>query len=108
MGEIEGRRLVSAFLWDVAAHRRDLGKAASARRRSPARLSGEHVSGDYGMMGLLEPLVRPLLRLLDAETAHRLAIAALKIPPFVKLTADDPCLAVRAFGLNFPNPVGMA
>jgi dihydroorotate dehydrogenase len=60
------------------------------------------------MMGLLEPLVRPLLRLLDAERAHRLAIAALKIPPFVKLTADDPRLAVRAFGLNFPNPVGMA
>ena len=60
------------------------------------------------MIGLLEPLVRPLLRLLDAETAHRLAIAALKIPPFVKLTADDPRLAVRAFGLNFPNPVGMA
>ena len=60
------------------------------------------------MIGLLEPLVRPLLRLLDAETAHRLAIAALKMPPFVKLTADDPRLAVRAFGLNFPNPVGMA
>jgi len=60
------------------------------------------------MMGLLEPLVRPLLRLLDAESAHRLAIAALKIPPFVKLTADDPRLTVRAFGLNFPNPVGMA
>src|SRR5271165_3308574 len=108
MGERERRRLVPAFLWHVAAHRRDLGKAASPRRRSPARLSGDHVSGDPGMMGLLEPLVRPLLRLLDAESAHRLAIAALKIPPFVKLTADDPRLTVRAFGLNFPNPVGMA
>ena len=60
------------------------------------------------MIGLLEPLVRPLLRLLDAEDAHRLAIHALKFPPFVKLAADDPRLAVRAFGLNFPNPVGMA
>jgi dihydroorotate dehydrogenase len=60
------------------------------------------------VIGLLEPLVRPLLRLLDAETAHRLAIHALKFPPFVKLVADDPRLAVRAFGLNFPNPVGMA
>ena len=49
-----------------------------------------------------------MLRLLDAEDAHRLAILALKIPPFVKLVADDPRLAVRAFGLNFPNPVGMA
>ena len=60
------------------------------------------------MIGLLESLARPLLRMLDAEDAHRLAINALKIPPFVKLVADDPRLAVRAFGLNFPNPVGMA
>ncbi len=60
------------------------------------------------MIGLLEALTRPLLRMLDAEDAHRLAIRALKIPPFVKLTADDPRLAVRAFGLNFPNPIGMA
>src|SRR5712675_3229776 len=49
-----------------------------------------------------------MLRLLDPEDAHRLAIHALKFPPFVKLVADDPRLAVRAFGLNFPNPVGMA
>ena len=60
------------------------------------------------MIGLFEQVARPLLRLLDAEDAHRLAILALKVPPFVKLVADDPLLAVRAFGLNFPNPVGMA
>jgi dihydroorotate dehydrogenase len=60
------------------------------------------------VIGLLEPLVRSLLRLIDAETAHRLAIHALKFPPFVKLVADDARLSVRAFGLNFPNPVGMA
>jgi dihydroorotate dehydrogenase len=60
------------------------------------------------VIGLLEAFVRPLLRLLDAEDAHRLAIRALKFPPYVKLVADDPRLAVRAFGLNFPNPVGMA
>jgi dihydroorotate dehydrogenase len=60
------------------------------------------------VIGLFEALARPLLRLLDAEDAHRLAIHALKFPPFVKLVADDPRLAVRAFGLNFPNPVGMA
>jgi dihydroorotate dehydrogenase len=60
------------------------------------------------VIGLFESLARPLLRLLDPEDAHRLAIQALKIPPFVKLTADDPRLAVRAFGLNFPNPIGMA
>lgn len=60
------------------------------------------------MIGLLESLTRPMLRLLDAEDAHRLAIHALRLPPFVKLVADDPRLAVRAFGLRFPNPVGMA
>jgi dihydroorotate dehydrogenase len=59
------------------------------------------------VIGLLESLARPLLRMLDAEDAHRLAINALKIPPFVKLVGEDPRLAVRAFGLNFPNPVGM-
>jgi dihydroorotate dehydrogenase len=60
------------------------------------------------VIGLLESLARPFLRMLDAEDAHRLAINALKIPPFVKLVSEDPKLAVRAFGLNFPNPVGMA
>ncbi|MGA7489900.1 MAG: quinone-dependent dihydroorotate dehydrogenase [Xanthobacteraceae bacterium] len=60
------------------------------------------------MIGLLESLARPMLRMLDPEDAHRLAIHALRFPPFVKLVADDPRLAVRAFGLNFRNPVGMA
>src|SRR3954466_7117937 len=53
-------------------------------------------------------MARPLLGLLEAEDAHRLAIHALKFRPFVKLVADDPLLRVRAFGLDFPNPVGMA
>jgi dihydroorotate dehydrogenase len=60
------------------------------------------------LISLLEPLVRPLLRLVDPEHAHRLALAALKIPPFVKLVAEDPRLAVKVLGLSFPNPVGMA
>jgi len=60
------------------------------------------------VIGLLESLARPVLRMLDPEDAHRIAIHALKLPPFAKLVADDPRLAVRAFGLNFPNPVGMA
>ncbi len=50
----------------------------------------------------------PLMRLLDAEDAHRLAIQGLKILPPLRSRADDAKLAVRAFGLNFPNPVGMA
>ena len=60
------------------------------------------------MIGLFDSLARPLLGLLDAENAHRLAIKALKLAPLPPAAADDPRLAVRAFGLNFPNPVGMA
>jgi dihydroorotate dehydrogenase len=50
----------------------------------------------------------PLLRWLDAEDAHRLAIQGLKLLPALRPRPDDAKLAVRAFGLNFPNPVGMA
>jgi dihydroorotate dehydrogenase len=50
----------------------------------------------------------PLLRWLDPEDAHRLAIQGLRLLPPVRLRPDDQKLAVRAFGLNFPNPIGMA
>jgi dihydroorotate dehydrogenase len=50
----------------------------------------------------------PLLRWLDAEDAHRLAIQGLKLLPPMRPKPDDAKLAVRAFGLNFPNPIGMA
>jgi dihydroorotate dehydrogenase len=55
-------------------------------------------------MGLAEPL----LGLLSPETAHRAAIAALKILPVGQTPKCDPRLAVRAFGLTFPNPLGLA
>jgi len=50
----------------------------------------------------------PLLRLLDAEDAHRATIAALKLIPPRAPQTDDPRLAVPAFGLDFPNPIGLA
>ncbi|TWB64883.1 quinone-dependent dihydroorotate dehydrogenase [Bradyrhizobium sacchari] len=50
----------------------------------------------------------PVLRWLDPEDAHRLAIQGLRFLPPVKPRPDDAKLAVRAFGLNFPNPIGMA
>ena len=50
----------------------------------------------------------PLLRWFDPEDAHRLAIQGLRLLPPIRPKPDDPKLAVRAFGLNFPNPVGMA
>jgi dihydroorotate dehydrogenase len=55
-----------------------------------------------------DALSLPLLRWLDAEDAHRLAIHGLKLLPSIRPPKDDAKLAVRAFGLNFPNPVGMA
>jgi dihydroorotate dehydrogenase len=60
------------------------------------------------VIGLFDRLARPFLRTLDPEDAHRLALAALKVMPLPKPPADDPRLAVRAFGLNFGNPVGIA
>ncbi len=59
------------------------------------------------MSGLFE-VMRPLVHALDAETAHRLAVAALKLAPARAPAPDDPRLAVEAFGLRFPNPVGLA
>jgi dihydroorotate dehydrogenase len=50
----------------------------------------------------------PLLRWLDPEDAHRLAIHGLRWLPPARPRPDDARLAARAFGLNFPNPVGMA
>jgi dihydroorotate dehydrogenase len=50
----------------------------------------------------------PLLRWLDPEDAHRLAVQGLRLLPPIRNKPDDSKLAVRAFGLNFPNPVGMA
>jgi dihydroorotate dehydrogenase len=55
-----------------------------------------------------DALSLPVLRWLDPEDAHRLAIQGLRFLPPGKPHADDPKLAVRAFGLNFPNPIGMA
>ena len=60
------------------------------------------------MIGAFEHLVRPLLHALDPEDAHVLTLKLLKFAPVLPVARDDPRLAVRAFGLNFPNPVGMA
>lgn len=53
-------------------------------------------------------LARPFLHALDAETAHGLTIKALRAMPPRTPPADDARLSVEAFGLRFPNPVGIA
>jgi dihydroorotate dehydrogenase len=60
---------------------------------------------------LLDTFARPVLFLLDPEDAHEWAIRALEVlQKFPRLPAppDDPLLAVHAFGLDFPNPLGLA
>lgn len=62
-------------------------------------------------------LIRPLLFRLDAERAHEIALGVLGLssrsPGALRLLraayeVRDPRLEVRAFGLRFPNPVGLA
>lgn len=56
----------------------------------------------------LYPLLRPLAFALDAERAHRLTIAALKLVPPGPPAARDPRLSISVAGLEFPNPIGLA
>ena len=60
------------------------------------------------MIGIFELLSRPLLRALDPEDAHNLALRALQVVPQGRPSTDPAELSVRAFGLNFPNPIGIA
>ncbi|MSQ42610.1 MAG: quinone-dependent dihydroorotate dehydrogenase [Chloroflexi bacterium] len=64
-------------------------------------------------------IVWPLLRQVDPETAHRRALQALHVSECIPgqlgiqlleraFAVRDPRLAVNAFGLRFPNPVGLA
>ena len=58
-------------------------------------------------------LLLPLLGHIDAETAHGLAIKGLssglvQVCAAVRPAHDDPILATQVWGLEFPNPVGMA
>ena len=54
-------------------------------------------------------LAAPLLRMLDPETAHDLTLWALRhrLAPVAR-GPDDPILAVRLWGRDFPNPLGLA
>jgi dihydroorotate dehydrogenase len=70
-----------------------------------------------GLLTLLYTLWRPVLFLLDAETAHHLTFGALRFAvrlPGVRallrsaLVPKDPVLAVEVFGETYPSPVGLA
>jgi dihydroorotate dehydrogenase len=57
---------------------------------------------------MLYRLIRAALFTLDAERAHGLALAALKLGPEGRRAVPGGPLAVRVAGLDFPNPLGMA
>ena len=59
-------------------------------------------------MSGLDDLGAALLRRMDAETAHGLALAALKAGLGGRVPASDAVLATRVCGLDLPNPVGLA
>jgi dihydroorotate dehydrogenase len=56
---------------------------------------------------MLYSLVRPTLFLADAESAHGLSLATLRMLPAGKPTVE-PALQQQIAGLHFPNPVGLA
>ena len=53
-------------------------------------------------------MLTALLRTLDPETAHGLAIGGLKHAPLPVALPDDPILRTTFAGLDLPNPIGLA
>jgi dihydroorotate dehydrogenase len=60
------------------------------------------------LFGAAFNLTRSFLHGRDAEEAHLLTIRALKCLPPLPIPKSDPKLAQTLFGLNFPNPLGLA
>src|SRR5437868_14197231 len=54
------------------------------------------------------PFLRPLLHGLDAEAAHRLTLAGLRLMPRVSVPKPPSALALHVFGLPFAHPLGLA
>lgn len=57
---------------------------------------------------MIYSLLRPLLFLADAEDAHRISLAGLRILPVSLAPTPDPMLAQEIAGLKFDSPVGLA
>jgi len=61
------------------------------------------------MTPALASTILPLLRRLDAEQAHGVALRALRCGLAGRdTTPDDPALGITALGKRFPNPIGLA
>ncbi len=83
-------------------HIREPGIVQKSPRLRRLRYSARPVAG-------LFDIAAPLLRRLDPEVAHRLAILGLRAAPAPRtVPLDPPSLGTRVLGLDFPNPVGLA
>src|SRR5439155_17316105 len=94
----------------VPRHASGVGRRLALKARLPADRVGSTAgfSGASILIGFLDRVARPLLRAFDPESAHALAVGALRFAPLRRQPAADERLAVNAFGLEFPNPVGIA
>ena len=84
-------RLAAANFWAAGAARVDRGLALCHRLRP-----------------MFFSMIRPALFTLDAERAHGLALAMLKLMPAGSPPQPGGPLQVQVSGLTFPNPLGMA
>lgn len=60
------------------------------------------------MMAFFDSFALPLMHSINAERAHHLTVFALEHFPLPPAPIDDGSLATNVFGLDFPNPLGMA
>ena len=80
----------------------------------PGAASGLSFAGGIGhqrarMTPAIASTLMPLLRRMDPERAHGLALLALRLGLGGRdATADDPALAVSVLGRTLPNPIGLA
>src|SRR5689334_17198474 len=87
------------------------GALFSTRWKRVCNYSGD---GCFPMKNAYERFVRPLLFSVDPEIAHDLAIACLRIASHFELVMralkgfQPPMKPKTVFGINFPNPVGLA
>ena len=81
--------------------------ASSAAAASVLFVSGAEVGTDYHFH--VASATGPLVRLLDAETAHRFGIWAASCGLFPKeVVPDNPRLQVKLWDKTFSNPFGIA
>src|SRR5208282_6188453 len=60
------------------------------------------------MMAFFDSFALPMLHSISAERAHDLTVFALQRFPLPPAPVDHDSLAQNVFGLDFPNPLGMA